>query len=80
MVGGMRGQVKAVEERRSHRFHGSIQREHKDDLKARGEASHDDGDTLAMTFAVKVAAMQRPKYGPNLIYGYPGQRNQSWMQ
>jgi hypothetical protein len=33
-----------------------------------------------MTFAVKVAAKQRPKYGPNLIYGYPGQRNQSWMQ
>ena len=26
-----------------------------DDLKARGEASPDDGDTLAMTFAVKAA-------------------------
>jgi hypothetical protein len=25
-----------------------------------------------MTFAVKVAAKQRPKYGPNLIYSYPG--------
>jgi phage terminase large subunit len=65
---------------RGKRFHGSIQLEHKDDLKARGEASPDHGDTLAMTFAVKVVAKQRPKYGPNLIYGYPGQRNQSWMQ
>jgi hypothetical protein len=72
--------MKAAEESRSHRFHDSIQLEHKDDLKARGEASPDHGDTLAMTFAVKVAAKQRLKYGPNLIYGYPGQRNQSWMQ
>jgi hypothetical protein len=35
--------------------------------------------TLAMTFAVTVAAKQRPKYGSNLIYGYPGQLNQRWM-
>jgi hypothetical protein len=42
------------------RFHGSIILESKDDLKARGEASPDDGDTLAMTFAVKVAAKQKP--------------------
>jgi hypothetical protein len=41
---------------RGKRFHGSIQLEHKDDLKARGEASPDDGDTLAMTFAVKLRA------------------------
>jgi hypothetical protein len=46
---------------RGKRFHGSIQLEHKDDLKARGEASPDDGDTLAMTFAVKVAP--KPKLG-----------------
>jgi hypothetical protein len=72
--------MKAAEESRSHRFHGPIQLEHKDDLKGRGEASPDHGDTLAMTFAVKVAAKRRPKYGPNLIYGYPGQLNQSWMQ
>jgi hypothetical protein len=39
---------------RGKRFHGSIQLEHKDDLKARGEASPDDGGTLAMTFAVNV--------------------------
>jgi hypothetical protein len=31
---------------RGKRFHGTIQLEHKDDLKARGEASPDDGDTL----------------------------------
>ena len=39
---------------RGKRFHGSIQLEHKEDLKARGEASPDDGDTLAMTFSVHV--------------------------
>jgi len=43
--------------------------ESKDDLKARGEASPDDGDTLAMTFAIKVAAKARPKY-QNLIYSH----------
>jgi phage terminase large subunit len=60
------------------RFHGSIILESKDDLKARGEASPDDGDTLAMTFAVKIAA--RPKPQPqNLIYSFPGQV-QRWMQ
>jgi hypothetical protein len=52
------------------RFHGAIQLEHKEDLKARGEASPDDGDTLAMTFAVKVAAKARPKY-ENLVYSFP---------
>ena len=46
---------------RGKRFHGSIQLEHKEDLKSRGEASPDDGDTLAMTFAVKVAP--KPKQG-----------------
>jgi hypothetical protein len=77
MVGGMRGQVNEGRGRkplpsldltapgydttRGKRFHGSIQLEHKDDLKARGEASPDHGDTLAMTFAVKFAAKQRPK-------------------
>lgn len=45
---------------RGKRFHGSIQLEHKEDLKARGEGSPDDGDCLAMTFAVKVAAKQKP--------------------
>jgi hypothetical protein len=33
-----------------------------------------------MTIAVKVAAKRRPKYGPNLIYGYPGSQQQSWMR
>jgi hypothetical protein len=32
-----------------------------------------------MTFAVKVAVKTRPKYGPNLLYGDPGQMNQRWM-
>jgi hypothetical protein len=96
MVGGMRGQVnesrgrkplpsvdltaRSYDTPRGKRFHGSIQLEHKDDLKACVEGSPDHGDTLAMTFAVKVAAKQRPKYGSNLIYGYPGQRSQSRMQ
>ena len=34
------------------RFHGSIILESKDDLRARGAASPDDGDALAMTFEV----------------------------
>jgi hypothetical protein len=33
-----------------------------------------------MAFAVKVAAKQRPKYGPNLIYSWPTQQKQSWMR
>jgi hypothetical protein len=63
---------------RGKRFHGSIQLEHKDDLKARGEASPDDGDCLAMTFAVKVAAKTKPKY-QNLVYSV-GSENTRWMQ
>jgi len=62
---------------RGKRFHGSIQLEHKEDLKARGESSPDDGDALAMTFAVKVAAKQKPKY-PNLVYSF-GSENARWM-
>jgi hypothetical protein len=46
-------------------------------LKARGEASPDDGDTLAMTFALKVAAKQKPKY-QNLVYSV-GSQNTQWM-
>jgi hypothetical protein len=64
---------------RGKRFHGTIQLEAKDDLKARGLASPDDGDTLAMTFAVKVAAKARPKYGPELVYSFP-ERSLSWMR
>jgi hypothetical protein len=45
---------------RGKRFHGSIMLEAKEDLKARGEASPDDGDTLAMTFAVKVHPQPKP--------------------
>jgi len=46
-------------------------------LKARGEGSPDDGDTLAYTFAVKVAAKARPKY-QNLTYSFPDAA--TWMQ
>jgi hypothetical protein len=63
---------------RGKRFHGSIQLEHKEDLKARGEASPDDGEPLAMTFAVKVAAKARPKY-ENLVHSFP-ERSLSWMR
>jgi len=59
------------------RFHGSIILESKDDLRGRGEASPDDGDTLAMTFAVKVAAKHKPKY-QNLVYSV-GSQNTQWM-
>jgi hypothetical protein len=64
---------------RGKRFHGSITLEHKDDLKARGEASPDLGDCLAMTFAVKIAARQKPAL-QNLIYSFPGDQQQRWMQ
>ena len=37
-----------------------IQLERKEDMKSRGLASPDLGDCLAMSFAVKVAARQRP--------------------
>lgn len=60
------------------RFHGSIILESKDDLRARGEASPDDGDTLAMTFAVKVAPKPRPAKYENLIYNL-GESHQRWM-
>jgi hypothetical protein len=48
-----------------------IQLERKEDMKARGMASPDLGDTLAMTFSVKVAPqpvrqlVDLPQYGPN---------------
>ena len=61
---------------RGKRFHGSIILESKDDLKARGVASPDDGDTLA--FAVKVAAKKKPKYD-NLVYSYSDSMAQRWM-
>jgi hypothetical protein len=32
-----------------------------------------------MTFAVKVAAKARPKYGPDLVYSFP-ERSLSWMR
>ena len=64
MLGAMRGQVNESRGRkplpsvdltapgydtpRGKRSHGPIQLEHKDDLKARGEASPDHGDALAM--------------------------------
>jgi hypothetical protein len=41
------------------------------------EASPDDADTLSMTFAVKVAAKQKPKY-QNLTYNV-GSQDLRWM-
>jgi hypothetical protein len=61
------------------RFHGSIILKSKDGLKAHGEAFPDDEDTLAMTFAVKVAAKQKPKY-QNLVYSFPSENDSRWMQ
>lgn len=43
------------------RSSGSLFLESKDDMKARGLASPDCGDMLAMTFAVKVAPKEKPK-------------------
>ncbi len=63
---------------RGKRSHGSITLEHKDDLKARGEASPDLGDCLAMTFAVRIAARQKPVL-QNLIYSFPSDAGQRWM-
>jgi hypothetical protein len=62
---------------RGKRFHGSIMLEAKEDLKARGEASPDDGDTLAMTFAVKV--LPRPKPEPEFREEWWGQTESAWM-
>jgi hypothetical protein len=54
-----------------------IQLEKKEDMKARGMASPDLGDTLAMTFAVKVAAREKPVL-KNLLYSFPAV-NLRWM-
>jgi len=54
-----------------------IQLERKEDMKARGLASPDSGDVLAMTFAVKVAARRRAQQ--QLVYCFPGENNQRWM-
>ncbi len=62
---------------RGKRFHGSIMLEAKEDLKARGEASPDDGDTLAMTFAVKV--LPRPNPEPEFRGEWVGQSESAWM-
>lgn len=54
-----------------------IQLERKEDMKARGLASPDSGDVLAMTFAVKVAARRKPA-AQNLVYSFP-EIGQRWM-
>ena len=53
-----------------------IQLERKEDMKKRGLSSPDNGDMLAMTFAVKV--MAKPKKEPPRL-SYPGEMAQSWM-
>ena len=49
-------------------------------LKARGEASPDDGDTLAMTFAVKVAAKATGPKEPRWVNLGMGAPEQNWMK
>ena len=53
-----------------------IQLEKKDDMKRRGCASPDMGDTLAMTFAVKLTSRLQSKQP--LIYSFP-ERTSLWM-
>lgn len=53
-----------------------IQLERKQDMKARGLASPDCGDMLAMSFAVTIAP---PPVAPPIEYRYPGQDSHSWM-
>ncbi|MGZ7094074.1 MAG: hypothetical protein ACXVJ2_13715 [Candidatus Angelobacter sp.] len=50
--------------------------EHKEDLKARGEASPDDGDCLAMSFSVKVAP--QPKL-EGFRQEWVGDSENAWM-
>ena len=52
-----------------------IQLERKEDMKARGLASPDCADTLAMTFAVKVLPSPRP-YEPVIVNQFGAD---SWM-
>jgi hypothetical protein len=53
-----------------------IQLERKDDMKKRGLSSPDSGDMLAMTFAVKIQALEPPR---EKEWRYPGQDKDSWM-
>jgi hypothetical protein len=52
--------------------------EPRNDMKARGCASPDMGDVLAMTFAVKVRSGHVP--APHLIYSFPAEHSQRWMR
>lgn len=54
-----------------------IQLERKQDMKERGLESPDIADMLSMTFGVKVLAKPR---AAALVYTYPGERAQSWME
>jgi hypothetical protein len=56
-----------------------IQLERKQDLKARGLASPDLGDCLAMSFSVTVRA--KPQQKPqNLVYSFPSSNAADWMR
>jgi len=55
-----------------------IQLERKEDMKARGCASPDMGDVLAMTFAVNVRARVKTP-PPKLIYQFPDTSGLRWM-
>jgi len=60
---------------------GQIQYEKKTDMKARGLASPDLGDALAMTFAEKIAKrIGKPDPDPpHWKLRYPGAKDLSWM-
>jgi hypothetical protein len=55
-----------------------IQLERKEDMKARGCASPDMGDVLAMTFAVNVRARVKTP-PPKLVYTFPDSMPLRWM-
>ena len=57
---------------------GQIQLEQKADMKSRGLASPDLGDTLAMSFAVSVKAKKKPQQS-QLIYSFPDRAGLGWM-
>lgn len=56
-----------------------IQLESKDDMRARGVASPDNGDAYAMTFAVRVATPRRRQDEPRRMMQASGEAGQSWL-
>jgi len=60
--------------------HNKLMLERKDSMKARGVRSPDDGDALALTFAVPVGRrVAKPKPEPAVIYAGSMRQSTSWM-